>query len=58
MRPSGRKCPTGKVRYRDKVGALFAMSQARHKDSSGRAKLEQRAYFCSRCRGWHLTSRG
>jgi hypothetical protein len=57
MRPSGRRCPTGKIRYRDQIAAKFALSQAQHKDGSKRGKIERRDYFCQRCRGWHLTAR-
>lgn len=46
-----------KVRYRDRIAALLALANARHRDGSRRAKLEQRAYRCPACRGWHLTSR-
>jgi hypothetical protein len=44
------------VRYRDRVGALFAMAGAQRKDGSKREKIEQRVYRCPHCRGWHLTS--
>lgn len=44
-----------KRRYRDKVAALFALSQVR--DDAARPKVEHRAYRCPECRGWHLTSR-
>lgn len=51
-----RQCRTGKRRYRDRIGALIAMASARHKDGSNRGSLEQRAYRCPFCTGWHLTS--
>lgn len=50
-------CPSGKVRYRDRIGALLALASAQHKDGSKRAKTEKRAYRCTNCRGWHLTSK-
>jgi hypothetical protein len=50
-------CPSGKVRYRDRVAALLAMASAHRSDGSRRAKIEKRAYPCPDCHGWHLTSR-
>lgn len=55
-RPS--TCPSGKYRYRDRIGALSAMASARRTDGAGRPKLERRAYRCPQCHGWHLTSQG
>ena len=49
-------CPSGKVRYRDRLDALLALSRIDRKDSPRRSKSEQRAYPCPRCKGWHLTS--
>lgn len=51
-----RGCPSGKVRYRDRLGALLALSKIGRKDSPRRPKSEGRAYQCPRCKGWHLTS--
>lgn len=45
----------GKRLYRDKMAALFAMSQVR--DDAGRPKVEHSAYYCPSCRGWHLTAK-
>jgi hypothetical protein len=42
-----------KIRYRDRIGALLALSRT---DNARRPKTEQRAYRCPFCRGWHLTS--
>lgn len=39
-----------KIRYFDRVAALLAMSSAQRKDSSGRAKMERRAYHCPHCK--------
>lgn len=50
-------CPSGKIRYRDRVGALLALAAAQRKDGPGRPKIEKRAYPCPDCRGWHLTSK-
>jgi hypothetical protein len=55
-RHAGRSCPSGKLRYGDRVGALLALAQSA---SSSKAKRnEVRAYRCPRCDGWHLTSKG
>jgi hypothetical protein len=48
------KCPTGKVRYRDKTEALHGMSAI--VQGSGRDRLPTRTYECPMCAGWHLTS--
>lgn len=50
-------CPTGKVHYRDRVAALYALARVQHADDTGRPKAERRAYRCPRCGSWHLTSR-
>lgn len=50
------QCPTGKSRYRDEIAAKMALSAVQHQDKSWRPKLEQKAYRCPLCRGWHLTS--
>lgn len=52
-RPNG-TCPTGKLRYRDRVAALLALGRI---DDIDPRRGEKRAYRCPRCRGWHLTSR-
>lgn len=49
------RCGT-KIRYRDEIAAKLALAEIAHSDSSTRSKNEVRAYRCSRCRGWHLTS--
>lgn len=46
-----RECSTGKVRYRDKLGARIALAR-----TWGRARDESRIYRCEFCHGWHLTS--
>lgn len=45
----------GKVRYRDKKEATQALK--RISGNSTRAKAPRRSYYCSMCKGWHLTSR-
>lgn len=52
--PSMPKCQ--KVKYRDRIAALLAMASVKRQDKSHRSKVEARAYFCAKCRGWHLTS--
>jgi hypothetical protein len=48
----------GKHAYRDRISALIALANMRHKDCSHRTKMELRAYRCWRFGGaWHLTSR-
>ncbi|CAM5288511.1 hypothetical protein GCM10010329_81020 [Streptomyces spiroverticillatus] len=44
-------CPTGKVRYPDKITAKMSMSRA---EAAGRG--EQRVYRCPQCHGYHLSS--
>lgn len=47
----------GKRRYRDHneaVGALRGISSSPWKGRNG--KRPGRAYYCGRCKGWHLTS--
>ena len=48
-------CPSGKRRYRDHIGAQFALAVIRHRRTDRRR--ETRAYPCPICHGWHLTSR-
>lgn len=47
-------CPTGKLRYRDQIGAKFALARI---DDADPKRREKRAYRCPSCRGWHLTSK-
>lgn len=48
-------CPSGKRRYRDRIGAQLALAVIRHRRTSRRR--ETRAYRCATCHGWHLTSK-
>lgn len=52
-----RKCESGKWRYRTEIDAKLALADIQHRDSSTRLHMEQRAYRCTECRGWHLTHR-
>lgn len=47
-------CLTGKRRYRDRVGAKFALAVIKRR--GGKRRRETRAYRCPTCNGWHLTS--
>jgi hypothetical protein len=47
-----------KVRYRDRVAAIYVLATAQSRKHTRRAKDERRAYFCLDCKGWHLTSKG
>lgn len=46
-----------KIIYKDKISALFALSQCRKQGSKVNEKLELRCYYCDKCHGWHLTSK-
>lgn len=50
------RCASGKVRYRDKLEAMVALSNAQRSDSDRRR--ECRWYECEvpGCNGFHLTS--
>lgn len=52
---SRRKMCTGKVRYRDEIGALMALASTAR---ASREREETRYYKCPLCCGWHLTSKG
>lgn len=49
-----RTCPTGKVRFRNKLDAKIAMASTQRAKGSNRE--ENRTYRCEMCHGWHLTS--
>lgn len=46
-----------KIRYKDEIAARVALARTTRADGSRREKREQRAYRCTTCRGWHLTSK-
>lgn len=50
---SGQSCK--KLGYRDRIGALIALSTATASRSAKRA--ECRVYRCPNCKRWHLTSK-
>lgn len=43
-----KKCKTGKRRFRDEIAAKLMLATL--------DKGHKRSYWCSFCRGWHLTS--
>lgn len=45
-----------KFRYRDRIAAELALASLGREDNTARPKTEQRAYWCPKCTGWHLTS--
>ena len=52
------RCPTGKIRYRDRVAAMIELSKIdyRMRSKKGRLKQERTIYRCNRCSGFHLSS--
>jgi epoxyqueuosine reductase QueG len=54
------QCPTGKIRYRDRVAAMIALSKiemrSKRKRGKSRPKHERTAYRCKECAGFHLSS--
>lgn len=51
-------CPSGKIRYRDRIAAQLELAMVGHRRHERRIKYERRAYPCPQCHGWHLTSQG
>jgi hypothetical protein len=49
-------CPSGKIRYRDRLGAMIALSQIDYRSQKAKGRKERRPYRCPQCAGWHLTS--
>lgn len=45
-----------KRKYKDKISAMFALSQCR-RYTKVTEKLESRVYYCNKCKMWHLTSK-
>ena len=56
------KCPSGKVRFRDRLEAIEALHRAENarkfseQDGLENRRNEKRIYKCSLCAGQHLTS--
>jgi len=50
-------CKTGKKRHSSERGALIVLAGIKFRRAMGRThRREDRAYSCSLCGGWHLTS--
>ena len=47
--------PCKKRKFKDKLSAMFALSQARRQTAHGN-RQEKRIYHCPICNKWHLTS--
>lgn len=45
-----------KIKY-DRIGAMFALSQTKHRGNYNPRRNEQRIYYCKICNAWHLTSK-
>ncbi len=45
------RCRSGKIRYKDELGAKIALASRAARD-----KGEKRYYTCNLCNGYHLTS--
>ena len=43
-----------KIKYRDKIAAMFALAQCRNSIKGKRQ--ERKIYFCPECKKFHLTS--
>lgn len=46
-----------KRKYKDKLSAMFALSQTKKNGNYNPLRNEKRMYFCSECNAWHLTSK-
>lgn len=54
MNKKSDKCK--KRKYKDKIAAMFALSQCRKQTATGN-RQEKRIYFCDKCGFYHLTSK-
>lgn len=45
-----------KIKYKDKISALIALAKCKNTPKGNR--LESKIYYCTICKGWHLTSKG
>lgn len=41
-----RRCPTGKIRYRDELDAMLALGSTARRSESNRKRRESRQYHC------------
>lgn len=52
------RCPSGKLRYRDRREARAALHNMAVLREMGRDRRKECSYYrCPHCKGWHLTSR-
>lgn len=49
-------CLTGKIQYKTKIDAEYALYQIKRKYLNDISRKEQRVYFCPLCKSFHLTS--
>lgn len=49
-------CPLKKKKYKDKISAMFALSQCRKVGNYNAKRNEKRIYYCAICKSYHLTS--
>ena len=45
-----------KKKFKDKLAAMFALSQAKRLGNFISKRNEKRFYYCPICKAWHLTS--
>lgn len=55
MKPQS-ECPTGKICYKKKEDAEFALYECRRNSQHSNARNEKSVYFCQLCGSFHLTS--
>lgn len=46
-----------KRKYKDKISAMFALSQCKRVGSYNATRNEIRLYYCEKCKCYHLTSK-
>lgn len=46
-----------KRKYKDKLSAMFALSQCKRVGNYNSIRNEKRFYYCDKCKCWHLTSK-
>lgn len=49
-------CPTGKICYKTKIDAQFALYECTRNKMHSNNRNEKRVYFCPLCKQFHLTS--
>ena len=46
-----------KIKYKDKLSAMFALSQTKRVGNFKGKRNECRSYYCNECNAYHLTSK-